>query len=95
MFFLRGRGGYKGCSSLRQSNQQRFIWTPDFLMPNDTPTSTASLPALLPETDHARVDLDDNVANFYHRLDRLKQKQTTKTSVLNALTAIVPVCVCI
>ncbi|KAF7771009.1 hypothetical protein Agabi119p4_6983 [Agaricus bisporus var. burnettii] len=61
-------------------------------MPNDTPTSTASLPALLPETDHARVDLDDNVANFYHRLDRLKQKQTTKTSVLNALTAIVPVC---
>ncbi|XP_006456655.1 hypothetical protein AGABI2DRAFT_146423 [Agaricus bisporus var. bisporus H97] len=37
-------------------------------------------------------DLDDNVANFYHRLDRLKQKQTTKTSVLNALTAIVPVC---
>ncbi|XP_006455820.1 hypothetical protein AGABI2DRAFT_121738 [Agaricus bisporus var. bisporus H97] len=61
-------------------------------MPNDAPTSAASLPALLPETDHARVDLDDNVANFYHRLDRLKQKQTTKTSVLNALTAIVPVC---
>ncbi|EKM80882.1 hypothetical protein AGABI1DRAFT_90753 [Agaricus bisporus var. burnettii JB137-S8] len=56
--------------------------------PATAPTGPGA--GLRPGTIQARLELDDNISNFHHRLSRFDSKQTTLRSVSNALAMVIP-----
>lgn len=91
----RGRGGHKRGSFI--SFPHRFS-QPTFLPPLPMSSSPATAPTgpgagLRPGTIQARLELDDNISNFHHRLSRFDSKQTTLRSVGNALAMVIPAAV--
>lgn len=85
---LRGRGLKSYALPFGSAFSRSF-----FALASETPHSL-NMSAVAPSTANAFTDLDDAVANFQHRLQRLHRKESTPNSVRSALDAIGPAAVC-